>query len=413
MRWRVRQSVVENKICAAEGVASVLVLYIGGMVFPAGNAAAQRVIANATLIAEAGYTPILIGVGHDISSNLTTLHRIPDVAGFPTYQFRYPHSCFAWVAHLASIRALQGLLEKLGCENVYAVICYNIPAVVSLRLLRYCRKKRIRFISDCTEWYAPESGMRGLVKRCDTELRMRAAIPAGRNVICISRHLGSFFQARGCNVVVIPSLVDRRNSKWVSTDIYIPNQPRVLLYAGSPGFTGMKDRLDVVLRAVRLCALRGHSCHLHVAGITQTDYESYVAGGANDVKNLAGAVSFYGTLPHEAVLNLIRKADFTVFARDRTTATMAGFPTKLAESWACGTPVITTDTSDVYTYLKPGVNGFIADQCSVERFAEALERALSLSCAALSAMHERCRQEASLDISLYRHMLASFMISCR
>jgi len=381
------------------------------MVFPSGNAAAQRVTANAILMAEAGYLPILIGLSAGSPSKVGGLQRLPDVAGFPAYQMRYPQSYLDWLKHLVSAQYIENLIGELGRESVYAVICYNMPAIASLRLLRYCLKYRIRFISDCTEWYASEPGVRGFLKHVDTEMRMRVAIPAGRNVICISRYLETYYQKRRCNVVVIPSLVDSRSAKWLRS--YTPNQPRVLLYAGSPGYSGMKDRLDIVIKAVLLCNMRGYSCRLNVIGMTREEYESKIPGGRQNSKDFEEVVCYFGKIPHEDVLSFTKKADFTIFAREVTKVAMAGFPTKLAESWACGTPVITTDTSDICSYLKPGINGFIAAQCSIDSLAEVIEKALTLSDSTLVDMHEFCCNENFLDVSRFRHDLTCFLTSVR
>jgi len=389
----------------------MFIVYVGGMVFPSGNAAAQRVIANAIGMAEAGYSPILLGLSSGGDSETSEMTRLPSVSGFPTYQMRYPQSPIDWLQHLVSSQHIENLIMELGKVSVYAVICYNMPAIASLRLLRFCRRYRIRFISDCTEWYAAEPGFRGLLKRVDTEMRMRVIIPAGRNVICISRFLATYYEKRGCNVVVIPSLVDCRDPKWQRA--YSPNEPRVLVYAGSPGFSGTKDRVDMVIKAVLLCNMKGYSCRLDVIGITREEYESKILGGRQTADGFKERVHFFGRIPHEEVLAFVKRADFTIFAREVTRVSMAGFPTKLAESWACGTPVITTDTSDIRSYLEPGVNGFIVDQCSIESFADVIEKALTLPNSDLVDMHEFCFRNNSLDVSRFRHALADFLASVR
>ena len=72
------------------------------------------------------------------------------------------------------------------------------------------------------------------------------------------------------------------------------------------------------------------------------------------------------------VQEAVNHADFTILLRNRNRATMAGFPTKIVESLACGTPVITTRTSDLEHYIVDGDTGFFIDISSEEKMVKAL-----------------------------------------
>ena len=54
---------------------------------------------------------------------------------------------------------------------------------------------------------------------------------------------------------------------------------------------------------------------------------------------------------------------------------MAGFPTKIAESITLGTPVITSNTSDISKYISDGKDGFILD---IENINIAIEKVISI-----------------------------------
>ena len=49
---------------------------------------------------------------------------------------------------------------------------------------------------------------------------------------------------------------------------------------------------------------------------------------------------FFGRQSHEIVVKAVTSSDVSVFFRDETRVTLAGFPSKFAESISCGTPVI-------------------------------------------------------------------------
>lgn len=60
------------------------------------------------------------------------------------------------------------------------------------------------------------------------------------------------------------------------------------------------------------------------------------------------------------IVKLSKKLFLKIFQRirEKTRKTMAGFPTKVVESMSLGTPVITTDASDLADYIKHGENEF-------------------------------------------------------
>jgi len=74
----------------------------------------------------------------------------------------------------------------------------------------------------------------------------------------------------------------------------------------------------------------------------------------NSIEYLNDFVSFHGFVDNEKVLEFVHKADFMVLIRNSTLQSNAGFPTKVSESINCGTPVITTMTSDIALYLTEG-----------------------------------------------------------
>ena len=53
---------------------------------------------------------------------------------------------------------------------------------------------------------------------------------------------------------------------------------------------------------------------------------------------------------------------------------MAGFPTKISESISYGTPVITTRTSDIDSYLQDGEMAVFIDQDDLKKSAQIIEK---------------------------------------
>ena len=59
-----------------------------------------------------------------------------------------------------------------------------------------------------------------------------------------------------------------------------------------------------------------------------------------------------GRLSHRETVKYILGCNCYIFIRRSDKRNNAGFPTKFAESYTCGVPIITTDVSDVGEYIK-------------------------------------------------------------
>jgi len=146
-----------------------------------------------------------------------------------------------------------------------------------------------------------------------------------------------------------------------------------------------------------------------------TPIEYRIYGSSRDIvlKNIDGddallhalgeQVKIMGTIPQAEVNKAYQQADFSIFMRDRKCSTSAGFPTKLAESMAAGTPVIANDTGDIGLYLKDGYNGFLINDNSIEEIESTLRKVISLSSKQKKNMRENARKtaEASFDYRSY------------
>ena len=122
-----------------------------------------------------------------------------------------------------------------------------------------------------------------------------------------------------------------------------------------------------------------------------------------------GAVEYVGKLTHQECLDMVASSDFSVIVRDDKRVTRAGFPTKFSESFACGTPVISTPSSNIADYLENGVNGFLCDGFSQAAVKKAIIEAVSLEKTSLERMHASLRSHPPLRYQDFNEPLKEFM----
>lgn len=372
------------------------VIYIGAMELPDKNAAAQRVLTNSKAISAIGYNVVLIGMNKEMGADKRdSKYRYMKVSGFDCYEVPYPKNNVDWAQHMISNKNIISIINKYNEDEISSIILYNYYSLASLGLIKLTRKKNIQIISDCTEWYG-KSG--NIFKKLDNYLRMRFINIIINNIICISDYLEQHYSGKGCNTVNIPSLVDSSDSKWKKTFKYEPSSERTFSYVGSPGIKEGKDRLDMIIESFSMLDKRNNKYELNIVGISKKDFLGFYP---HLEKSLNNKMVFWGRLPHQSSIEILKKSDFSIFSRDINRVTTAGFPTKLGESFACGVPVITNPTSNISRFIIEGQNGFLSEDFTANSLSRAIEKALLVNDNDLVQMHDFCLKNNNLDYKKY------------
>ncbi len=326
------------------------IIYIGGFELPDRNAAAHRVLNNSRMLRALGYNVVLAGIDRD-SNVPVTEQGITWCQGFARWSIMHTNR------RLYSINDFIFLYKKYR-ETLLAVIAYNYPAIALQRMHLFCRKRGVKVIADCTEWYGFSGNtlVRKLITGIDSYLRMNLIQPTLDGIIVISSYLERYYRKK-LPTICIPPLTDVCEYETIGGK-NVANDGIEIVYAGSPG--KHKDKVNKIIEAIANCT--NTKVHFTVIGISKEHFLEYYPEDEEVVASLGERVSFLGKMSHKDVLLYLKRADFSIFYRAKTRVTMAGFPTKFSESISCGTPVITNLTSDLSAYLKDGINGFIIEE---------------------------------------------------
>ncbi|NLD49210.1 MAG: glycosyltransferase family 4 protein [Clostridiaceae bacterium] len=380
------------------------IIYIGGFELPDKNAAAHRVLNNGKILRSLGYRVVFISVDNNLKYDKSVLKTKKEIQGFDVWFVPYPKLYKQWVDYLFNIDSF--IKVALNYTDIKAVICYNYQSVAFIKVMKYCRKRNIKIFADCTEWPSRSVGhlLFRIIKCVDTFLRMRIIHKKLDGIIVISKYLENYYK-KSVEVLRVPPLVDLEEDKWSQSVDEFDDDIIRFVYAGSPG--KLKDKLNLVIEA--LSSLRNNSNYLfYIIGITQEQYLMDHEEHNKLLEDLGEKIIFLGQQPHIDSLKYIKMADFSLFIRDDTRSTRAGFPTKFVESVSCGTPVITSKSSDLEEYIVNGENGFFLRIDSTEKLKKDIEKILLLSISDIKKVKDQVIDVDTFNFHLYFNQFAHF-----
>lgn len=387
------------------------IVYVGPFSFPNGGAAARRIMGVTKSMQAAGFE-VKVACGQ-MGKLGQTSDWFEGVEVFSLNERTAEHlpRLRKHMAYLTMGRNTISWLDSLE-NKPHTVVLYSGYSPYLLHLLPWARRHGVRLVFDAVEWYDPASPMGWLSPyQLNIELAMRYLLPRTGYVISISDYLHRYYLGRGCRSLVVPPTLDVLNTP-ARTQGRDTQSTLELVYAGSPG---RKDLLDNILEAVLRLRRAGCNLHLSVAGIQAEDACHYASVRSRPASEVSGGVDFVGVLSHDATMDLVRQADFSLLLRQDARYSRAGFPTKFVESLAVGTPVIANLTSDLHRYLQEGETGFTCAGPISEDLEAALIRAMALTHDQNAVMRTRCRAVAAevFDYRVFSAPIAQFLQSAK
>ena len=302
-------------------------------------------------------------------------------------------------------------LSSLHKEREYdAIIISNIYYDFSFSLIKLSKKINVPLIVNEVEWYEKDNelfeGMLGKIRFIQNRIALRYIHKSMHNVIAISSFLGDYYSKKGCRVIVMPTLLDIQEYADIS---YSTKEKLVMAYAGSPA---KKDYIANVVKAIMLLSYdERKKVELHIYGIQSGDLIR-LGISKKEFKNVENNVFCHGRIPYEKVKQYIGRGDFTILLRPNKRYANAGFPTKVGESMASGTPVIANITSDLGKYIIDGETGIVCKDETPVSAAEAIRKAINLSVQDKLRMAKEAKKmaERGFDLNSYVKGFQRYML---
>lgn len=382
------------------------IVLIGEYRFPDGDAAAIRTMSLARAFRDLGARVIVLGKGVPRTIDFDPRSGWHTIEGIE-YRTMNPSPVSVWrrlKSPLQRLRLFPDSLAALQLDDCRAVVinacdsARHVPWVWS-----YCRRRSIPLVADVCEWYDPRQMPGGWLNPMYLAFTLvfRIVLPRLRHFIVVSELLERRFSGRGRNVVRVASPIDTHE-----VDVGTPSDWKrlVFLYAGA---AGRKDLLaEFIVALASLTDEERSRVQLTLLGATHADLVELLGDRAPVLEQLGATVQARGRVPRSVVLEHLRSAHFTILFRPDLRYARAGFPSKVPESLAAGTPVILNLTGDLRAYLVDGSNSLIADAPTPESIARTLRRALALTPEQLARMRTDARRAAEEHFD-YRQSFAA------
>lgn len=329
------------------------ILYIGGFELPDRNAAAHRVLNNAKILRELGYNVIFCGVDKNISTPAIEPNFVYEFKSYPVCS---PKNTKQWSLAMYNISYYNKLLDQY--KDTRFIFAYNLHAIAFAKIIKECHKRKIRIISDCTEWYSNKFSFNPIsfIKWMDTFLCMKYYQKKCDGMIAITSFLHNYYKKYISNIIVVPPLVDLYDSNYTKLSPKTVSDIKTFIYCGSP--SAGKEDLGKVVNVFN--SLSSYKYSFKIVGMTREEFMLMYRVVPND------NIIFYGRKGHQDALQLVRDSDYSIIIRPKNRTTMAGFPTKFSEAISCGTAVIANDVSDLSRYLSNGTNGYMIDESNLK-----------------------------------------------
>ena len=278
-------------------------------------------------------------------------------------------------------------VQKSVSEGHPDGLIYYDPASILLywRVLKLCRRMRIGFAVEVTEW-AESKDYTGIGKLIcwQRDVRKKYFDAKCRNVIAISPLLERHYTNQGVNVLRLPPIY--QNGDFRTEPVQINEKPLKFVFAGT---LSQKDFLLPMIKAVNEINSESTKIEFTIIGVDKKSFKEH------NSFELGKGIKFLGRIDHEKVLQYVAKAHMSVLLREDKRYAKAGVSTKFTEAMCVGTPSICTKVGGTDVYVKDGVNGILVDNNDINTLIATLGRILQMSTDQMMTMKKEALKTAN------------------
>lgn len=342
--------------------------------YPEGDAGAVRQHAFAKILKQLGYDVLVIGYGKNFDNKICKYDGVNFISFRPNQENIISRIICRVKFGTKVYRYIKQHYNFLDVLMVVDIMPQSFKKIEKLKRIYNCV-----LIHDSVEWYSPEEFKNGKFNLAyiRKDYTNKKAINNLWNVIAISSFLEEYFKQRNNNVKRIPVIMDIK--KITPRLKCIENSEKfIFVYAGGPG---KKDYLKEIIEGFSFLSLEQRKIvEVNIIGVNEDQLVKSCDVSIDLINSIKDCLKIYRRISRDETLELVKRADYSLLIRNESLRySKAGFPTKIVESLACGTPPLCNLTSDLGLYLKNEENSIIALGHTSKDVYKAIIHAISIT----------------------------------
>jgi glycosyltransferase involved in cell wall biosynthesis len=256
-------------------------------------------------------------------------------------------------------------------ENI-KIFAYNNEVPNSLLLNLYCKLARIKLVTFVPEYYDISEFSGNLFSRMRWKgflLNFNYINRLSDKLIVFSSYIKNKYIERKFpenKIMIQPNLTD--------FDFWDKNEKNVSFTIGYCGAPYKKDGIGDLLKAVSLLKKKNIEVRALIVGDVMNE-KSIIPSLAEYCEKLGirETITFTGHVPIEDVRDWLNKCEILAITRPNIVQTVAGFPTKIGEYFACRKTVLSTRIGDVANYFSDRQEIVFAESGNPQSIADNIE----------------------------------------
>lgn len=283
------------------------------------------------------------------------------------------------IVNLFSVfRALKTVSSIHRQKEIDIVMIYSKYLFTAFAFRIFTKVKDILFVMDESEFQEVVFNNTTILHRIYIHLNAKYIFKMFDGIFVITKTLYNYANVRKNKstwIMQIPILINEDRFNKVKNS----GNRELITYCGFIGQNNEKinkDGVPILIDAFKIIKNKYKGLKLQIIGYSssQEDFDRL----NNQIKNLEleNDVIFLQNISSEEIPKYILESKVLALARPTSRQADGGFPTKLGEYLMTGKPVVVTNVGEIGDYLIDGVNAFISEPNSPEKFANKLSEVL-------------------------------------
>jgi glycosyltransferase involved in cell wall biosynthesis len=272
------------------------------------------------------------------------------------------------------IKANRIILSAHQKRKISSLILLDTRIEVLIPLINNARKIGIKVFHERTE-YPFVYGGKTVIGKIVLYIYLKFILQKFDGLYVINNALKKYFSELTNNkidIIVINMIVD--SSRFEIEKNKSKDSFKTITYCGS--IEGDKDGIPILVEAFSLIAMEFPSIQLQLITASRNQNARQDILIRAQELGILDKVSLLGPLIRDEIPRALCDSDYLVLSRPDNVQAEGGFPSKLGEYLATGKPVVITNVGEINHFLHDGLNAFIAEPNSAEKFADKLREAL-------------------------------------